>query len=931
MKKMSAAALAVGLSLVASSVMAAPKQIPAKGAEQIKALRAEKAARTPTQRKIESRLLYSLYKQRNDSRLDAVPNLRIRQAAADGTVDVDVALRAPEAMDAALAGVKRAGGQVLSQFAQYKTLRARLPLARIEVLAAVEGVRAVRFAEKSYTHKINTSEGDVAHRAAEARVKFAVSGAGQKVCVLSDGVDSLAAAQASGDLPPVVDVLPGQAGSGDEGTAMLEIVHDLAPDAALGFATADPTQAQFATNILGLAAAGCTVIVDDIIYFAESPFQDSIVADAVNQVTANGVLYFSSAGNEGNVNDLTSGTWEGDFHAAASTPEALDGLGVAHDFGDGGNSIFIEVSAPAVVMHWTDTFGNSGNDYDVYDMSDDLETVWDCGCNFQEGDGDPFEIFGPAFSGERLVIMKFAGAARMINLIAFRGELDDALATSGATRGHSAARDAFSVAAVDASSGNVFTGADPVEWFSSDGPRRIYFDVNGDLLEGAPVGDVTSTGGLVRQKPDIAAADGVATSAPGFDPFYGTSAAAPHAAAIAALLKQAFPTYTPAQIRSALENSAIDIEAVGHDNDSGAGIVSPYASLTDGGAPVDYSLSIGDVTVAEGNAGTTTATFTVTLANPSTKVVTVKYATADGTAKSAAGDFVKKTATVLTFDPGDTSKTVTVDVNGDTLHELDETFKVKLSSPKNAKIKDGEGLGTITNDDAAPGISVNDASDLEGNSGTHGLAFTVSLSGASSQKITVKYTTTAGSATAGSDYNTKTGTVTFAAGETAKAVSVVIKGDLVQESNETFTVDLSDAVVGSITDSQGLGTIQNDDAAPTLSVGDKSVTEGNTGQKNLTFTVTLSAESLSEVTVDWSTEQAGIGDSFATADVDYVSASGTLTFAPGQTSRTFNVQVKGDTLPEGPEAFNVNLSEPVNATIGDGQGVGTIIDNDAVS
>ena len=142
--------------------------------------------------------------------------------------------------------------------------------------------------------------------------------------MLSDGVTNLAASQASGDLGPVT-VLPGQAGSGDEGTAMLEIIHDLAPGAQLYFATAFTSIASFAQNIRDLRTAGCDIIVDDVFYFTETPFQDGqssgvisntnagVVIQAVKEVTAAGALYFSSAGNSGNLNDNTSGVWEGDF------------------------------------------------------------------------------------------------------------------------------------------------------------------------------------------------------------------------------------------------------------------------------------------------------------------------------------------------------------------------------------------------------------------------------------------------------------------------------------------------------------------------------------------------------------------------------------------------------------------------------------------
>src|SRR5262249_45671607 len=235
-----------------------------------------------------------------------------------------------------------------------------------------------------------TSKGDVAHNAAVARNFFGVSGTGVKIGVLSDSVDFLAQSIATGNLPPDVTVLPGQSGvpGSGEGTAMLEIVHDKAPGAELLFSTALNSIGSFADNIRALRAAGCDIIVDDIIYFAESPFHDDIVTTAVNDVIADGAMYFSSAGNEGNFNDGTSGTWEGDFKNSRTTLPFLTG-GTLHDFGSGVISNFVEIGGLVTTLHWSDPLGASDNDYDFFIMNNTLTTVLDASTTVQDGDDDP--------------------------------------------------------------------------------------------------------------------------------------------------------------------------------------------------------------------------------------------------------------------------------------------------------------------------------------------------------------------------------------------------------------------------------------------------------------------------------------------------------------------------------------------------------------
>jgi hypothetical protein len=227
------------------------------------------------------------------------------------------------------------------------------------------------------------------------------------------------------------------------------------------------------------------------------------------------------------------------------------------------------------------------------------------------------------------------------------------------------------------------------------------------------------------------------------------------------------------------------------------------------------SLSINDVSVSEGNVGTTSASFTVSLSSASAQTVTVNYATADGTA-SAPSDYVAIPSTMLTFTPGETSKTVTVTVNGDTTFEPNETFFVNLSGPANATIADGQGQGTINNDDSQPSISINDVTVTEGNAGTTPAVFTVSLSNPSSQTITVTYAGADGTATtADNDYVAVPSTVlTFNPGDTAKTATVTVNGDTNVEPNETFFVNLDGATSATIADNQGQGTISNDDVPP---------------------------------------------------------------------------------------------------------------------
>ncbi|MEU0790819.1 S8 family serine peptidase [Amycolatopsis sp. NPDC005961] len=637
-----AAALLAALGLVSPPVAGAasastPDAFTETAQQQIAALQAVKAGRTAAESKVDSNLLAA--QKGVTKQLTALQSGA--QVSSTGTVLVDI--RASKVSPDLISSLTKAGAGIRAVSDRYASVRAEVPLNQLAAIAARGDVKRVEQADQAMTARelatpattpgktetkqqkadriagelqkavaskaqrsaaaaaTLTSEGDRAHNADIARQQFGVTGVGVKACALSDGVDSLAASQAKGELPPTVDVIAGQEGEGDEGTAMLEIIHDLAPNAALGFASAFNSDASFADNIRKLRfESHCDVIVDDVIYFKESPFQDWIIAQAVNDVTADGALYFSSAGNEGNVLDGTAGHWEGDFVDSGKSVGKF--AGTAHNFaGTAGNQIYEPVSDASsagvpVTLHWSDPLGHSANDYDLY-LLNSAGAVVSFSQNVQDGTQDPFEILQtPVFGGTglRLAVVKFSGEARYLSLSALRGRFKDsadglkAYNTPGVTVGHSAARDAFSVAAAPAAAAfgrplepgdpanpagpypAAFSGATKAERFSSDGPRRVFYEADGTPIT---PGNVSSTGGEVRNKPEITAADGVKTSVTGFSPFFGTSAAAPHAAAIASLVLSGNPGLPPSEVREALINTAIDIETPGRDNVTGSGVI----------------------------------------------------------------------------------------------------------------------------------------------------------------------------------------------------------------------------------------------------------------------------------------------------------------------------------------------------------------------
>ena len=337
----------------------------------------------------------------------------------------------------------------------------------------------------------------------------------------------------------------------------------------------------------------------------------------------------------------------------------------------------------------------------------------------------------------------------------------------------------------------------------------------------------------------------------------------------------------------------------------------------------DDGLSIANPSnVTEGNSGTRTVPFVVTLSSASTQQVSVHYATANGTA-TAGSDYVATSGT-LTFAPGELSKTVNVTINGDTVFEPNETFRMVLTNPVGSVLVNDSATVSILNDDVQPppAMYVSSVSQTEGTgTGTTPFHFFVTLTRPATDTVTVHYATAAGTATSGGDFTPISGDLTFAIGETSKALIVPVIRDSLVEANETFSLVLSNLTgTATLGNTSGIGTILNDDS--TISVNDISVVEGYYGTGPATFTLSLSGTSPLPVSVDFATL-----NGTATAPTDYLSTSGTVTFAPGETVKSVTVQVVGDMLNETTEIFGLVLSNAVNATIARAQGTATVTEN----
>jgi len=462
------------------------------------------------------------------------------------------------------AELSAAGAQIVRASARWSTVECWVMPDQVRAVAALPFVRWVRAVERPITRAgSRMTEGDAVLGGNLVRA-LGYDGTGVKVGVLSDGVDHMASAQASGDLPPNVVVLPGYEGEGDEGTAMLEIVHDIAPGAQLYFATAFITELAFADAILALADAGCKVIVDDVGYFAEPMFEDGPIAQAVDEVHRRGVAYFSSAGN------AAQRHYQAEFARTGGARSWHAWNGIAD------SSMRIIVSAHGdltAFVQWNDPFGASGNDYDLFLYRSPVliqSNLLEVGGDPQDGTGDPYEAlsyYNPFSVPDTvyLAIDLYEGLPRFLSVYVFGAVQErEYVVSEGSTWGHPCAQGAMGVGAINANE----PGHDMIAPYSSWGPAEIYFPQR-----------------ETRQKPDITGIDGVSVTGAGGFPstFYGTSASAPHIAAVAALLRDAHPRWDAEEVYTALKNTAIDLGAQGWDKVYGYGLAQAQDALNEGG------------------------------------------------------------------------------------------------------------------------------------------------------------------------------------------------------------------------------------------------------------------------------------------------------------------------------------------------------------
>jgi hypothetical protein len=715
-------------------------------------------------------------------------------------VHVQVIARAGSA-DSVAAAITAAGGEVTGVAGTL--LQGWLPISALERIAGLDEVELVRrpaeflplqgpAAGSATTEALAPMNVPAWHSAGQ-------HGAGVKVAVLDIGFTGYTVLRGS-DLPASVtarNFVDGETdaqvdGTTNHGTACAEMIHDIAPEAEL-YLVKIATTVDLAEAVEWLIAQQVDIISTSIGTYNQGPGDGTgALADLVRRARAAGILWVTAAGNERQTH------WSGSyFDPDGDDVHNFNGGQEVNFFGPGDDRAY---AVPAgvllrVYIRW--------DDWAAVDQDYDLILVRFNGAQFvavaqsadpqSGGPGQaPVESLAYVTAGPPTAygfVVQRTRSNRNVHFEMFVPDVPrlDEIVTARGLISPADAPDAVTVAAVDAHQPYA------QEPYSSQGPTN------------GPGG--VAAGGL--SKPDIAGYANVSTSSVGTSRFNGTSAATAHVAGAAALAQAATPGALPAQTAAFLSSRAIDLGLAGSDTVFGAGRV--YLADPPNSLP---TLAIADASVPEGNAGSIVASFTIALSAPSGAPVGLAYATANGSA-TAPADYVAVPATQLTFAPGETSKTVLVAINGDTVSEGNEAFFVNLSGPSNAVLGDSQGLATILDDDSsqfASKVSISDANIAERKAGLEMASFVISLAPPSDIPVTVIYTTADLTATASVDYTAIAPTpLVFVPGEISKTIQVTIGDDRLIEDNETFVVNLVSSTGADILDGQGIGTIFDDD------------------------------------------------------------------------------------------------------------------------
>jgi hypothetical protein len=486
-----------------------------------------------------------------------VSGYNLQQKISEGTVPVYVLFNSFDAVST----IENYAEEVININSKFNIAVVNIKVKNLELLAAYNNIRKIKpVRQPQLSIGSVVTEGDSIHQTKTVRDTYGYDGTGIKIGVISNGVDSRASAQATGDLPldgVGLTVLSNSYG-GDEGTAMLEIIYDMVPGAELYFHDLGGNVTSFISAIDNLVNAGVDIICDDVAWVNQPYFEDGIVAQHIDSLlNANDILYLSPAGNNG------ISHYQGKF-------KRLGGTSGQHDFSNGSTQTpYLYFNLPVggnvtITLQWNDRFGQSGNDYDLYLYSYADGSFVAQSIDYQNGSGDPSETINYTAVTEgdyAILVNKYSGTNKTLETFIYIDAgyyYSNNISAVDAICGHAALDSVITVGAVN------YASPDTIEYFSSLGPSTIKYPNN-----------------IVRNKPDLVAVDGIQiTGAGGFGAgsdliyrFYGTSASVAHVAAVLAQVWSHPDVTTGSEAKQYVINYSDDEGQTGYDNTFGFGLI----------------------------------------------------------------------------------------------------------------------------------------------------------------------------------------------------------------------------------------------------------------------------------------------------------------------------------------------------------------------